>query len=397
MLISPKFLIAGLVVAGAIFVSFTVIRLGGLLVRNPAPPLATSTGPSGLEQGVVIPPNAFAPQATNGADSFLLLQNQIEGHVPPSIIAEAKKTTLPEIQKKVEAAIPPQAPKSQILELPVVADSELALDPLGVKTVDEYLKYFVDHRDQIDFDKKRFSAVLKNEYEVAVLPYQLVSKGIEDGNFAAVHDSLVVFREFIRSKIAYEKTIRVYGKGVGMNKRMIAFDMLVIDLISKALEVEQGKLSINELKTFQKKLETTALLENGQLLQVRGVITQINPVKKFLAKVAEFFGIGKTRAQIPTFGGIVGAIVPCLCADLDYTAIIAPYAPIPLVAIYVNTAWEASPALFGFRAIHPGALIIGTYSPTPIPCFNEAPPVGECLPWIFPFVGATPLIAGTGE
>src|SRR3989344_1574521 len=105
MLISPKFLIVALVLVGGIFASFTVIRMGQILTPNPVLPSTASTTGNSFEvaTGSQTYSNAFLPRAENGADS-LQLQNQIERHVPPSIIAEAKKTTLSEIQKKVEVA-----------------------------------------------------------------------------------------------------------------------------------------------------------------------------------------------------------------------------------------------------------------------------------------------------
>ncbi len=400
---SPKTLLALAIFAGAIFIVFTIIRFGEIFVSHPVT-VSSSTPISGGEipPGGQVPSSAFLPQGSD--NSARLLQNQIQNQVSPSVIAEAKRLTLPEIQKKVEDALPPPARPQDLLALPVIADSELTIDPSGIKTQEEYLKYFATHIKDISFNNNRFASGTKDANNLVMLPADLVQRVIGGETSSTLQYSLKTFRDLSLAKVDYFKTLKVAPAMVAMNKRMIGFEMLHAQLLDKAIAVAGGTETRDNLKTFYDKFKTTALQENAGFLNSFSIVS----AKKgffagFLENTLSFLGLRKqASAQLPTLiGGVVTVMVPCTCIlagpqALGLAFTVAGPDPVTLMASYI---WIATPALFPYKGVHPGAWWLGEYTPAPAPCLllsvcGWAP---CCIPNPIIAGGATPFLVGTSQ
>src|SRR3989344_2413742 len=390
MQISPKFLIITLAAVGIIFLGFTVIRLGGLLAPNSAPPLATSGAgvETGMETGTQVPPNASLPDSTNG-DLSSLLENQIQKPAAtPGTGQTTKPPSIPEIQKKIQASLPLKAPKEESLALPFVADSEIKIDQAGLKTSNEYLVYFAQNAKDIPFDRDRLKTVLKNQYDLSVPPFKLIEYVLEGDTSPALLASLETFKDVSKAEISYFGTVGVSGEAAVFNKKMIGLQKLQIQLIDKGLAVLSGSASKSDLQDFYTKWRNTGFAENRALLSGSGLLGESEGgfFKKTISRIAEFFGFKKkAAAQMPSGGGRFTALVPCTCSTGDYLIYVSG---IP-AALYINQFWAAANfALFLAGPPFPGMEGLYTYAGGTA-CLQ----VPFCEPSGFGFL---PIIMGTG-
>lgn len=389
MLRSPKFLIVALVLIGVVFVGFTVIRLGWLLTPNPVAPRATSTpggGGTGPE-GSIAPPNAFVPQPSIGNQPPT--GEQIQGPSPVPWQIPTPKVSIPEIQKRLEAALPPLPPKNEMLALPAISDAEIKIDPAGLKTTEEYLTYFAQHAKDVPFDKSRFKDVLKDSNKINILPAQLIEKVLAGDTSPALQTSIKTFKDAIDSEISYFEKLGVFGEAATYNKKMIGFQKLQAQLLERGLAVLSGSLAKETLRDFSLKLKNTASEESQVLMQRMGLLSakkQQGFFEKIATDVMEFLGLReKAYGQLST-GGRFTVLEPCTCSSGDYLIF---FTGIPAV-LYINQFWSiANFALFYLVPPVPGLEFLALYTPVTIPCLQ----VPYCEP---SGVGFTPMIMGTG-
>ncbi len=398
MIFTPKIFIVALILIGAVFASFTIIRLGGLLIPSTAPG-STSTPPGGVptQPGGQIPLNAFLPPAS--ADPALGNQIEQPSQLPPA--PQTPQLSLPEIQKKIEAALPPPASPAEMLALPVIPDSEIAITSTGIRTEDEYLLYFATHIKDVPFDYARLKSAQTSKESGVILPPDLIEKVLAGETSATLRQSIETFRDLALAKAEYLKKVAVSSGAVSIHKRMIAFEELHAELLDKAVAVASGGGSKDELRTFYNKFKTTALQENSSSIGKFGLLkTKKNFFADLTDRVAEFFGFKKrASAAVSLIGGVFTAFAPCPCpAPLSQVVAIVGTNPIILNVYF---AWAATPALFPYKAMHSGAFWLGLYVPGTVPCLMWAvcgvSPC--CVPNTIPPgpVGMLPLIAGTSQ
>ena len=302
---------------------------------------------------------------------------------------QAPAPSIEEIRKKIVSAASGEPEQEDMLNLPAVPDNEISIDSTGAKTREEYLVYFSTHHSDIVFDGLRFEKVLKDENKIPLLPFRLAEQALKDEGASTTYDSLVVFKDFIKAKIIYEGHIKVSGDAITLNKKIIAFDKLTLELIDKAMNIELGVAAKNDMEIFSQKFGATASFEHDLLLQQTGMIATNNFFENFFRKTLAFLGAEKALAAIGVpFGGLATVIVPCICSAGTLVTI-GP--PVP-AELFVSIAWAATPVFFLYKALHPGAWWLGLYEPAPVPCLEPAPPPAMCLPI---GAGVPPTIAGT--
>ena len=247
----------------------------------------------------------------------------------------------------------------QLLALPNVPDSEINIDPSGVATALGYVKYFNGHFKDVSFDSGKFSGVLKNKNGTILFVPDLIQKALVDNNFAEIHDSLVVQRNFADADIAYMKSIKVAGAAIALNKQAIGLEELTQNLIDKALAVGAGTLSKNDFLGFYGELAATAQDAHQKLSVQVGLLTMAVG-DNWLTDILDIFST-KAFAQSanPPFGGTVVSILPCEC-NLGEWVVIGT--PVPAL-LFVPIPFLASPLFFPFKGNHPGAWWLGLYSP----------------------------------
>lgn len=373
-------IIGGIMALGVLAVVLLVLpglhrpRLG----ENQLPAAGQQSVPpsSAPPQNALLPSSQAIPRGTN-------LNIITKGQLPPGfVIPELPKpqygASIPsfeDLRKKVaSSAAPPPSPKSELLPLPEVADSEVSVDPSGASSTRSYVEFFVPHYADIVFDAKRFESVLKDENKLPLLVPQLVEKALFENNFSAIHDSLLVFQDYIGAKLSFLKSIKVNTKMIALSKEMIAFDKLTLDLIQKTFDAENHKISASELKDFYRKFNETTNTEHNQFLKEFNAVSlnnQDNFFEKFFDTVADVLGLKKIAvAQFePPFGGMIGAPIFCLC-DLGFWIFVGPPVPPATGSLFVPLSFVASPLFFPFKSLRPGAWWLGLYFPSAIPCLE---------------------------
>jgi len=340
--------------------------------------------------------NAFLPNgdtALNNASEGTKDPSAVSGATDPRSIKQpriqAPTPSLEEVREKIASAVSGEPEREDMLDLPTVSDNEISVDSTGAKTREEYLAYFSTHHSDIVFDNLRFEKVLKDENKIPLLPFRLAEQALKDGSVSTTRDSLVVFKDFIKAKIIYEGHIKVSGDAITLNKKIIAFDKLTLELIDKAMNIELGVAAKNDMEIFSQKFGATASFEHDLLLKQTGVVAHGSFPEKVFKRLAALLVPEKTFAAIGVpFGGLAKVIIPCICSAGTLVTI-GP--PVP-AELFVSIAWAATPAFFLYKALHPGAWWLGLYEPAPVPCLEPAPPPAMCLPI---GAGVPPTIAGT--
>lgn len=300
----------------------------------------------------------------------------------------AKIPTIEDLERSLGKLLETTPGKEELLALPDVPDAELKISSQGAKTEIDYVERFaVGALEKINFDNTRFAGVLVDENKLPLLPQQLIERGLSEKNdFPAIKSSLIVFRDYFVAKKDFEKSLEVYGDAISVAKELIAFDILMLELIDKAIAVAENRTPVAELRDFFGKFEKTAELRRQEFLEKIQIISY-EPHDIF-KKLAEFLGLGKpVFAQLP-FGGPIGLPIFCIC-NASYWITVGPPVPPPVGSLLVSIGWIASPGLFPYKSLRPGAYWLGNYSAA-LPCIQLFGPF--CSPM---GVGNVPVIAGT--
>ena len=362
-----RVLVLVVLIIAAAFLAILVIIPAPHQAPNNAEKIVVSSSTGG--GGSNIPSNAFLPQTPfigggiYNARSASPSANGVEGEQPKS----GFQTYMPPLNWLEEItssiALPPQ--KKALLNLPIVPDSELLIASSGVTNVQNYLDYFAKREVDIAFDYSKFKDALKDEKGILLLTPSLVETALNWNDFAKVHDSLSIQKEFLAAKIRFLKTIKVSGETIALNKKMIAFDELTLELIGKTFSAENGELSASDLKDFLTKYLATAKLANEQFIQSSNLLG-FKFKDNFFYRLAKFFGLSdEVIAQGLLLGGLITFTVPCDCPPTGMQIVVGPPGA---GTFYLTTPFMASPLFFPFRAAHVGAYILGLYSPAPLPC-----------------------------
>lgn len=307
---------------------------------------------------------------------------------PPPSFGTSSFTDLSKIKDLVSppTLVPPR--QDEILTLPEVLESDLVVYQGGVKNLQTYLEYFNAHSNEINFNYgEKFTSVLRDGSGIPLFPVDLIEKATKENDFASIHNSLLIFKEFFSAKINFLKSIKVWGDALEVNKIMIGLDKLTLNLMDKTYDFESGKITKIDFEDFFKKYKATGLFYGFQFTEKLNASSSIQS-KGFINDLFAVFGLTKiARAFGLPFGGLIAVSIPCFCS-FGVNLIVGP----PIGGnFYISFATIASPALFAFKAIHPGAFILGNYVIGSPGCWQPAIPV--CIPINFPF--ATITIAGT--
>lgn len=316
--------------------------------------------------------NAFVPgwSYPSLSGSAVSSSGSAAGQGPPTYDG-GPVTSLNDVASIVNAAPTgtPASATAQLLPLPAIPDSELAIDPSGASTMEDYMAYANSHYQDAAFQASQFNAVMKDKNGVILLPTDLVAEALASGNFTSIHDSLAVYQKYYTAKIAFERAIKVTGDAAALNKKVIGFDELALSLIQKDFDVEAGKAPAISLQDFYGSFMATAGVEHQELLREAGVFAAARPSP--WDKLLAFFNFAPHRAEavgtVP-FGGKIGVPVFCVC-DLGYWIAVGPPTPPAIGSLFVPIWVMANPLLFyPYHSLVPGAWWLGLYFPTTIPC-----------------------------
>jgi hypothetical protein len=369
----PRIVLLGVV---ALIVMIILVSIGFSPKLRPGQVSNMGTGQSPF-------PREYAPNFSINA--FLPSSGQISlgGGSPqnaePPIFQGKPVTTLEDIAAIIGGA--GAAPTTgNLLPLPNVSDAEIKIDASGAGNVIDYLTYFNTHAIDggISFDNQRFEKVLKDGNGILLFTPDLIDKALAGNNFAEVHDSLTVQRDFALAEIAYLKSIRVTAGIASFHKEAIAMEELLIQLIDKTFAVEAGALSKSEFTNFYQKFRMTAESAHGQFVSQSGVLSLGSSGENFFARILRDLGFARTaRAQTDfSFGGRIGLPVFCLC-DAGFWVIVGPPKP---ASLFVPLAFVASPFFHIWRSLSPGVWWLGLYLPSAqIPCLSAffCSPIGS--------------------
>ncbi|GEM_PF-3446115 len=304
----------------------------------------------------------------------------------PQVTIQDKNFSLPNVDRLQKFLSPTTVVESQVLPLPTVEDRELTIDAQGVKTLYDFLfRFATDSSKSFVFPQERLNGIVRSQYNTPLFFVELIDKGLSDNNLAEIHDSLNIYKDFLATKMNFEKSIKVSGEAIQANKVLIGFDILSLQLIEKVFALENKVLPREDFMVFYQKYNATTQAYNDAFLHQEVSLTQ-SKTRTLLSRFLELFGFNqKVYAQGPAFGGFIVAIGECTCTG---GLVIVITAPTP-GGLYYPYPFLASPLLFLNKSPFPGHWILGNYFPIGV-CFTAA----LCVPGIPPTLG-TILIAGT--
>lgn len=224
--------------------------------------------------------------------------------------------TFEDLENLVSTFSPIVVPEKKKIKLPEVLDSELTIAEGGASDFGTYMDVFIDKATNITFSYEKYDKILKNEAGIPLAPESLVEKAILDDDFSQIQESVAITKEFLEYKIGVMKGVAVKDAAVDINKLVIGFDKLTVELMDKAIEVYEGKLARANFVDYFAEYNNTAIFYNQELNQKYGVASLFYEKKGVSVKLAELFGLGKVaRAFLPLpFGGVIGTITPCVCS-----------------------------------------------------------------------------------
>jgi hypothetical protein len=271
----------------------------------------------------------------------------------------------------------PSVRQSDLLPIPDVPDSELIIQPDGVRAKDEYLNRFALTAAEIDFDFSRFSSVIRDEHGLFLLPQELITAGIADGGLARVLSSLYTLRDFIEAKVVFFRSIPVTGEAIEVNRSMIAVDKLTLLLIDRAVAAANGTLSLEDLSRYTEQYAATVAFyseafQRGEALGVGAPDLFTRLLNHFSIFISPVRTARAQSAGLP-FGGFITTIQECTCLA-GYMMWLTPgYNPEPgTYTFFISYATIASPLLYLYKVPLPGHWILGNYLPAPGPCTSGA-------------------------
>jgi hypothetical protein len=335
-------------------------------------PVASTTGP------IAITGNAFV----NSANSNVFIPHYSNDNTPPSSSFSAAGSPLATYaspaaysgeSSSIASSTPYQPPASQIkpLALPVVPDSELAVDPTGAASPLEYMIAFNTNYKNIAFDAGRFDSVLKDENGIPLFIPSLIGKAVAEKNFAEIKNSLEVQRDFADADIAFMESVKVASGTVAFDKEVVGTEKLTVQLADRALAVASGALSQEDFNAFYGSFLKTAAQENADyVVDMKAFSLALPQQEKWPYDLfSEISPVAYAQLALIPFGGPVINIVPLL---LDYIVTIGPPWPAQL---NVTFAFLASPMFFFYKSLVVGSCWLGIYLPPGTPIM-----VGTSLP-----------------
>jgi len=282
-------------------------------------------------------------------------------------------TSLSDVANIVNAApAGASAPSAaQLLPLPSVPDSEIAIDPSGTSAIEDYVAYANGHSGDIAFTASQFNGVLKDGNGVLLFPPDLTEQALVSGDFAAIHNSLATYQKYYTAKIVFEKSIKVTGDAVALNKKVIGFDELTMSLIQKDLDVEAGRMSTSSLKGFYEAFISTADADRQELLREAGVIAAVQP--NLWDELLALLGLAPNRANAQSsvlpFGGRIGLPLFCTC-NVGYLISVSSPKPPTIGSLYVPIWFLSTTLFYQNRSLVPGTWWLGLYLSTTISCLQ---------------------------
>ncbi|MCR4328752.1 MAG: hypothetical protein NUV53_04590 [Patescibacteria group bacterium] len=245
------------------------------------------------------------------------------------------------------------------LPLPEVKDDELRIVSYGVRTAQEYLEHFSVHSKDIVFDARRLANARARHDGIIMTPLELAEEAVKSGVLQGMTSSAGIWKDFVNAKISFLEKIAVTEDAIGVNKKMIGFEKLTIELLDKLQGVENGSIEKKELSDFVMRMNVTADIERGKFQKT---VTQKSSNNIF-SRAIEWV-VQRAYAAGTSFGGPINWIDEyCTCSEPGYIAVIdSKFSPPPLGSIYVSEAFLSSPLFFKFTEFHIAALWLGNYS-----------------------------------
>lgn len=318
---------------------------GGSIFQNPSSPSLSKPSPLG--------------QTISGGDGpkFDTSTFDIFNEIPGAIagIASSVLDSVNQIaQSQLDLENPPVKPASII---PLVPDSQLTIRSNGIADMSAYLEYFAMNMGSSSVDMALVAQARKSDNGAPLPPLAAIDAAIADKNFSSISGSIALYRDLITKKIAFFKTIPVTGLGIAINKKMIGVDILTLELLDRADQVRTGATLQASFERWYADYLSALETERLALTEAtQGPVSSAAPdwfVNATQPKTAEAAGF--------PFGGMIATITYCTC-DGGLAVSVGPprggyfYASLPFLA---------SPLLFLYRMLHPGAWVLGTYVPAP--------------------------------
>lgn len=219
----------------------------------------------------------------------------------------------PRFEKLITPFLPFSEAPREILELPVPKEEELAVDTRGARNFDSYLDQFILKATNIGFPYQRYNLIAKDENGIVLSPERLVQKALQENDFSRLEESFAITKEFLIYKVNDLLQIKVTGDAISINKLVIGFDKLTIELMNQATAVARGKENLTNFESYYQKYNHTADYYAGEILKKQGGVA-LRKSGNLLARIIDDLGLREIAyAATKPFGGKISMVVLCGC------------------------------------------------------------------------------------
>jgi hypothetical protein len=326
--------------------------------------------------GAGVPANAFLPAKPQGIAGGVSAAQEEAAKTSTREEFQTNLPSLEEIKNNIASSLPQvsfssttSSAKNELLTLPAIADSEIAIDPNGTKNALGYFEYLAVHYKDLNFDYRKINDIIDAKSKLPPSVVGLIDEALAGNSYGSADKPLGVLKEFVLAKIEFEKSIKVAEGAISTSRTVVGLDRLAIDLIDRFNDLQSGAIVRNQFEDFYAKYKNTNEFYNNSFLKDAGLISYEESGNMF-SKILGILGFGRiANAKLP-LGGMVFWQTYCTCSFVGAIMVGPPVGGNFALPLFFVLYSNFSPTI--------GHYVLGLYSPAPIPCLQYAGVV--CIP-----------------
>ncbi len=281
------------------------------------------------------------------------------------------------------------------LDLPLVSEAELTIAANGAGNLSSYAEEFLKHAVAARFSFRNYGEVLRNNIGAVMMPEEITEKALVGGDYQQIKNSALARKDFLDYKIADIKTIKVFGKGIQIQKIVIGFDRLTQNLLQKIIAMNDTGGDEQELENYYARYNKTADYYYDEVRKISSVATSAQN-DSFWNRIVTALGLNRivyAFGGTTPFGGRISVTNGCDCECSSCGKAVKVGSP-RSATVFIS---DFTSKIFERNSPEMGHWILGNYSGGSVTCQKlypgDPPTCGPAVP--ISSADGTVTIAGT--